>query len=142
MSTLVEADGRVPALVPGGTVIMGHYGAFRDDPLRMFRAAAMCGPVSRFRMGGVTMYLLNAPEAVQHVLQTNYRNYRREQRVGDAVRLIAGENLFTSDGEAWLRRRRLLQPAFHRQRINAFCRDDRGRDGEDDGGLAGADGSG
>ncbi|MCB0012116.1 MAG: cytochrome P450 [Anaerolineales bacterium] len=121
MSVAAEIQTTVPPLLPGGTMIMGHYGAFREDPLRMFREAALSGPVCRLRIGGITIYGLNAPEAVQHVLQTNYRNYRREQRVGDAVRLIAGENLFTSDGEAWLRRRRLLQPAFHRQRIANFA---------------------
>ncbi len=34
--------------------------------------------------------------------------------------LVLGKGLFTNDGESWLAQRRLIQPAFHRQRIAAF----------------------
>lgn len=34
---------------------------------------------------------------------------------------MAGENLFTAEGDAWLRRRRLYQPVFHRNVIAKFC---------------------
>jgi cytochrome P450 len=33
---------------------------------------------------------------------------------------LVGRGLLTSDGDAWLRQRRLMQPAFHRQRITAL----------------------
>ena len=33
---------------------------------------------------------------------------------------LVGQGLLTSDGDAWLRQRRLMQPAFHRQRIAAL----------------------
>jgi cytochrome P450 len=36
------------------------------------------------------------------------------------LRLILGNGLFTSDGDFWLRQRRLAQPAFHRRRVAAF----------------------
>jgi cytochrome P450 len=38
----------------------------------------------------------------------------------DIIRQFAGNGLFTSEGEIWLRQRRLMQPAFHRRRIAGF----------------------
>src|SRR5262249_11180184 len=35
-------------------------------------------------------------------------------------RTIVGEGLVVSDGDFWLRQRRLVQPAFHRQRLANF----------------------
>jgi cytochrome P450 len=55
------------------------------------------------------------------------------------AKILLGEGLLTSEGEFHLRQRRLVQPAFHRQRIAVYARDmvdrawitgDRWRDGE------------
>jgi cytochrome P450 len=37
------------------------------------------------------------------------------------IKPLAGEGLLTSEGEDWRRRRKLAQPAFHRERIAAFA---------------------
>lgn len=36
------------------------------------------------------------------------------------LRRLLGDGLFVSEGDLWLRQRRLMQPAFHRQRIATF----------------------
>ena len=36
------------------------------------------------------------------------------------IQLVTGLNLLTSDGDYWLQQRRLMAPAFHRQRIAGF----------------------
>lgn len=63
------------------------------------------------------IYLLTHPDHVKHVLQDNYRNYRRD---ADSFKLLAGNGLIVSEGDFWLRQRRLIQPAFHRQQIAAL----------------------
>ena len=63
------------------------------------------------------IYLLNHPDHIKHVLQSNYRNYTRD---ADSFKLIAGNGLFTSEGDSWLRQRRMMQPAFHRQSIESL----------------------
>ncbi len=52
-------------------------------------------------------------------MQDNHTNYIKGPFF-DPIRAIAGNGLFTADGELWLRQRRLIQPAFHRQRIASF----------------------
>ena len=64
--------------------------------------------------------LLNHPAAVQHVLQTNHRNYSKQTIQYDALSIVTGRGLLTSDGDEWLQQRRLIQPAFHRRRVAQF----------------------
>ncbi len=66
------------------------------------------------------VYLVNHPDYIKHVLQDNHRNYGKNTIAYRMLRLILGNGLVTSDGDFWLRQRRLAQPAFHRQRIEGF----------------------
>ncbi len=91
-----------------------------QDPLALFMRAAALGDVSRFNVGRRQIYLLRAPEHVKHVLQDNYRNYTKQTRGYAAMRALLGDGLVTSEGDRWLRQRRIAQPAFHRQRISHF----------------------
>lgn len=104
-----------------GRFPLGVLPAFRRDPLGLFlRAARDGGDVVPMRFGPNVNYLINHPDGIQHVLQRNNRNYTRQTYGNELLKLISGVNLFTSDGEYWLRQRRLMQPAFHRSRIAGF----------------------
>jgi cytochrome P450 len=77
------------------------------------------GDVVRLRWGWVPVYLLSRPQHVQHVLQINSRNYRKG--IGYArMRPLVGDSILTSEGDSWLRQRRIVQPAFHHRRIAGF----------------------
>ena len=91
--------------------------AVRRDPLGVFtRAAQQYGEVVFFKIGPRRGYLITNPGDVRHVLQDNARNYRKSP-LYDKLRVLLGDGLLTSEGEFWLRQRRIAQPAFHRQRI-------------------------
>src|SRR5262249_38435613 len=47
----------------------------------------------------------------------NYKNYRKPEFLNGPVRLLLGNGLFSSEGDFWLRQRRLAQPAFLRGAI-------------------------
>lgn len=68
-----------------------------------------------------TSFMLIDPQHVEHVLQTNSRNYRKGKNF-EEIKAATGNGLFVSEGDVWLRQRRLAQPAFHRQRIASFAR--------------------
>ncbi len=96
--------------------------AFHADKLGYLERAAARGPVVELQFGPVTLYLLREPEAIEHVLVRNARNYGKDTLGFDALRLFLGNGLLTSEGSFWRRQRRIAQPAFHHKRIEGFAR--------------------
>jgi cytochrome P450 len=77
------------------------------------------GDVSRFRLAHRTAYLINRPEYIEQVLQSDETAYRKGAlRAG--TRLVFGEGLTFSNGERWRRDRELMQPFFQKGRIATF----------------------
>lgn len=103
---------------PKGHPLFGLVDEFRRDMLGFYqRAKEEYGDVVRLRLLWVNTYAVTHPDAVRYILQENNRNYRRNRFVNDLIKRYLGRGLFTLDGESWLSRRRLMQPAFHRQRL-------------------------
>ena len=57
-------------------------------------------------------YILNAPDAIRHVLVDNYENYSRTPAGLRVLRPMLGEGLLIAEGRAWKHQRRTLAPAF------------------------------
>jgi cytochrome P450 len=80
-------------------------------------AARDYGSVVGFRFRKrIAIVLLDDPAHIRYVLRTNNRNYLKSDQY-ELVKLVVGEGLIASEGDFWRRQRRLVQPAFHRQRI-------------------------
>lgn len=91
---------------------------FSRDPLvfteRMVREY---GPLVALRFGPVRAFLAAGPEVVQQVLVSRSKSFRKERRTRDAVREIDGEGIITTEGDFWLRQRRLVQKGFAADRL-------------------------
>jgi cytochrome P450 len=100
------------------------YGAFREfvrDPLEFqLRAREKFGDVFRFRIGPLVVHFLYHPDHVRRVLYEQQKNFVRGWQY-QILRRLLGDNLVVSEGDYWLRQRRLAQPAFHRQRLNGYA---------------------
>ncbi|MFO7697175.1 MAG: cytochrome P450, partial [Anaerolineae bacterium] len=117
-NTLTAAK-TIPA-VPGRPFI-GSLREFQRSPLGFsLEITQNYGDIARVTLLGEESIFVNDPDAVQHILQTNARNYDKQTMDYQLLYPLVGQGLLTSDGDAWLRQRRLMQPAFHRQRIAAL----------------------
>src|SRR5437763_16464941 len=71
------------------------------------------GDLVRIQLGPVTFIMVQHPDLIGQVLQENVANYRKSFNY-EAMRLIIGDGLLTSEGDFWKRQRRMAAPAFHR----------------------------
>ena len=77
------------------------------------------GDVSWFRDLGASFALLNHPDLVRDVLVTQARMFHKGIGL-ERARLLLGNGLLTSEDAEHMRQRRLMQPAFHRERVAAY----------------------
>lgn len=106
---------------PKGHWLTGNLRDFRRDMLGFYtRLAREYGDVARFRLGPKRLVLVSHPDFIEQVLVTENRNFIKHY----ALRLLTptlGNGLLMSEGDFWLRQRRLIQPAFSKQRIESYA---------------------
>ena len=108
-------------LGPKGSPLLGSMKDIQKDVLGFFARLPMeYGEFVKFRFIFWTAYFTSSPALIKHVLQDNHRNYNKQNMDYENLKPLIGEGLLTSDGEFWLRQRRLIQPAFHKTRLRAF----------------------
>ena len=104
-----------PRRFPGG-----HLLAMRRDPLAFLtRIAREYGDIVRFRRGPNELHLLNRPDSIRDLLVTTATAFHKGRGLERAKRLL-GEGLLTSEDPVHLRQRRMIQPAFHQERIAGY----------------------
>ncbi|MEZ4646789.1 MAG: cytochrome P450 [Chloroflexota bacterium] len=95
-------------------------GIMRDPLAFLQQQAAQHGDFIQYPLNVMTVYHISNPAIIQHVLQTNSKNYSKDTVQYNTLAQITGNGLLTSDGRSWLTHRRLMQPAFHRSRLEQF----------------------
>jgi cytochrome P450 len=117
---VATVDGRLPP-GPRGHLLLGSIPEIRRDNVHAFLDIwRRYGDTVRLR-GPVTLYLVAHPDGVKHVLQDNAANYPRPPAVRDRLQAIVGDGLVGAEGAAWVRSRRMAQPAFRRHHLDRFC---------------------
>jgi cytochrome P450 len=106
---------------PKGSPVLGVFSDFRRNPPDyLLKVAREYGDLAYFKMGPQHMYLINRPDWIQDVLVTHAGKFRKS-RILQRAKILLGEGLLTADGQDHLRKRRLVQPAFHRQRLVSYA---------------------
>jgi cytochrome P450 len=86
--------------------------ALRSNALEMWPAKAYEQDILVNKFFGRQRMLLNAPDAIHHVLVENAGNYRRSPATVRILRPLVGRGLFLSEGEEWKHQRRTIAPSL------------------------------
>lgn len=106
---------------PKGHWLFGSAKDFIKDPLTFVEHVGKnYKDIAFFHFGPRQIVFLTDPELVKHVLLTNNKNYKKGIQY-EPLKLVLGNGLLTSDGDYWLRQRRIAQPVFHKQSISSFA---------------------
>ena len=102
-----------------------HYRRFLQDPLgRVSSWMADYGDVIHYKTGDHHQYVIANPDMIREVLVRQADifikgpDYTNEKT---GLARFMGKGLVTSNGDFWRRQRRLVQPAFHTQRVMTYA---------------------
>lgn len=110
---------------PPGPGMWQTYRRLRGTPLREFpvflaELQREYGDVTAFRVPWRRFYFLNDPAAIKEVLVAQQHAFVKSEGTR-AMRELLGEGLVTSEEPLHRRMRRIVQPAFHRERIAGYA---------------------
>jgi cytochrome P450 len=101
-----------PPRAPDDMTALGRMKAIRISPIGSWGQRAYEEDIVQGRFLRHSSFILNAPDAIRHVLVDNYENYTRTPAGLRVLRPILGEGLLIAEGRAWKHQRRTLAPAF------------------------------
>jgi cytochrome P450 len=106
-----------------GLPILGKLLDFKRDTVAAIEGAwKQHGDLVRLNVGPRWLLLVSHPQLAQDVLIEQKHIFRRPNLINDGTALtpLLGQSVLTTDGDSWLLKRRLMQPIFHRQHIQAM----------------------
>jgi cytochrome P450/glycosyltransferase involved in cell wall biosynthesis len=104
--------------VAGAERFRGHRRRFNADTIGFLQSCSGLGKVVKLKLSRPT-YLLNDPQDIQHVFIHHPGRYRRTG-LQMAFRALFGHGLFTRTGKSHIDHRRVIQPLFHRRRLDRY----------------------
>jgi cytochrome P450 len=106
---------------PRSRIPFRYLRTLQRDPIPFFtRLANDYGDASQFHVGPQQIFFFNHPDLIRELLVTQHRSFHKS-RVLQRSKIIFGEGLLTSEEELHKRQRRLVQPAFHRERLARYA---------------------
>lgn len=110
---------------PGKIAAVARMPRFMRDQLAGFRYGwETYGDVYQVEVAGWDLWVCSSPEQVKEILVEGRDTWRRieETRWGRpfGLRMALGEGLLTTDGSEWQWRRRMMNPAFHRDLVRGM----------------------
>ena len=79
------------------------------------------GDTFRIQLGfGKEVLITRDAEFAKHVLQKQHKKYYKSELQTKDLGKYLGKGLLTINGNSWLKQRRLIQPAFHKKKLEAL----------------------
>jgi cytochrome P450 len=111
-----------PPLVtsPSHWLLGPSYYARRDPVHWITKWASDYGEIFRVKSPLGQATIITSQELARQVLSERYAHYQQKSQPYAVLRILMGNGLVTSEGEFWRWQRKLVQPAFHRRRLDAL----------------------
>ena len=108
---------------PKGLPIVGNALQFQRNPLQFVREMQTTyGNMATIHLNGSPIVLLFRPEYIRYVLTEQPKNFTKaNRRGGPNLRAFLGDGLLTIEGDFHRQQRRLVQPAFHKRRVESYA---------------------
>jgi cytochrome P450 len=103
-------------LIPPGPT--AKYDPTQDLLSWMSNCSEEFGDIYKAEVYDTSVYVVSHPKYAQHVLRKNWRNYSKGMAI-KRIRMLLGNGLMVSEGEFWKSQRRMVQPAFHCNTVDA-----------------------
>ena len=106
-------------MVPGATWL-GHIHHFQHERLNFLRGMGRVGPLVQTRFLNRPILFACTPELAHELLVDKAASFEKSPGIRLLLRDLAGEGLFTSEGDLWKRQRRLMSPLFHANQLSSY----------------------
>ena len=105
-----------------GLPLIGNLLDVRRDRIDLLRRlGAECGDMGTFKVGPRTVYTVASLELAQEIFVDRNVDFKKSAGLSVFGRMVLGDGLLTAEGEAHLRQRRLMAPAFAHKRIAGYA---------------------
>jgi cytochrome P450 len=93
--------------------------AFLDNPVKFIAGSMEKFSDTYSASLGINKKLIitQNPDFINYVLKENHKNYKKSELSTKKAVELFGNGLLFSNGEYWLKQRRLIQPAFHKEKL-------------------------
>ncbi len=93
----------------------------RDQKGFILRGHEELGDVFCARVAYIHIYYVRDPEIVNAVNTTHWQDFYKPQRAKKMWAPFLGNGLVPADGPLWKRQHKLIMPAFHKTRVDAYA---------------------
>lgn len=104
-----------------GASLVGHAHLFHNDRLAFLRRLAQAGELVKVRFLTREIVMGTTPQAAHDILVEKARSFEKSPGIRLLLYYLAGDGLFTSEGELWRRQRRLMAPLFQPSQIGQYA---------------------
>ena len=107
---------------PKGIELLRTIKAFNRDPLgNLVPLWKQYGDIIRIPKLTRSLYIISHPDHVDYILQKKNRKFNKNTLGFSNLRRALGRGLIANDGEDWIKKRKIAQPAFNAELFNSYA---------------------
>src|ERR1700720_1009372 len=120
----MNTENKAYHLPPGYSALQSILRSYRflSNPIKFIsrNMGKFSGTYSVATLKKVNLILTQDPAFINYVLKENHSNYHKSSLTAERAAKYFGKGFLFSNGEDWLKHRRLVQPGFHREKIQGL----------------------